>query len=233
LDFTDEKDKYAFMSNQDSLRFYKHYKNKPYKYIGVVRHSETLEEMALYETLYENNHGRLWVRPKNMFFEKVNINGLERARFEKIKFEFKSITTLENAILNQVADVYQAAFGKIIDSEKVKSVIGAHTKFFSILVYEDNKLVGFKLGYVRDQAQFYSWLGGVLPEYRGLGLASELMRQQHNWCVEQKFKKIRTHTSNKFSEMISLNLKHGFEIVGTITSQDQPIKLILEKVLSK
>ncbi|MEQ1724088.1 MAG: GNAT family N-acetyltransferase [Pseudobdellovibrio sp.] len=219
------------MSNQDSLRFYKHYKNKPYKYIGVVRHSETLEEMALYETLYENNHGKLWVRPKDMFFENVNINGAEQPRFAKINFEFKKTTTLEDTVLKQVADVYQTAFGKPMDLVKVKSVIQAHTKFFSILVYEGSKLVGFKLGYVRDQVQFYSWLGGVLPEYRGLGLASELMRQQHAWCVEQKFNKIRTHTTNKFPEMISLNLKHGFEIVGTFTSKDRPLKLILEKVL--
>ena len=48
---------------------YKHYKGKKYKLIDVVRHSETLEELVLYETLYENDLGTLWVRPKTMFFE--------------------------------------------------------------------------------------------------------------------------------------------------------------------
>jgi hypothetical protein len=231
LDIFDETDRYPDMTNQDSLRFYKHYKNKPYKYIGVVRHSETLEEMALYETLYDNAQGRLWVRPKDMFFENVNINGVQQPRFAKINFEFKNMTSLDEDVLKQVADVYHLAFGNAMDLTKVKSVVQAHAKFFSTLVYEGSKLVGFKLGYVRDQAQFYSWLGGVLPEYRGLGLASELMRQQHAWCREQKFNKIRTHTTNKFPQMISLNLKHGFEIVGTITSKDRPIKLILERLL--
>lgn len=219
------------MSNNDNLRFYRHYKNKPYKYIGLVRHSETLEEMALYETLYENNHGRMWVRPKDMFFEDIELNGVKRARFEKVQFEFKTLNAVDENTLQQIAGVYEQAFGKTMDLEKIKSVIETHTQFFAVLVYESKNLVGFKLGYVRDQAQFYSWLGGVLPAYRDLGVASELMRTQHQWCTDKKFKKIRTHASNKFPEMISLNLKHGFEIVGTISSKDRPIKIVMEKSL--
>lgn len=219
------------MSNNNNLRFYRHYKNKPYKYIGVVRHSETLEEMALYETLYENNHGRMWVRPKDMFFEDIDLNGVKRARFEKVQFEFKTLTAIDEKNLQQLAGIYEQAFGKTMDLTKVKSVIDAHTQFYCIVASENNNLVGFKLGYVRDQAQFYSWLGGVLPAYRSLGVASELMRMQHQWCLDKKFKKIRTHTTNKFPEMISLNLKHGFEIVGTIAGKDRPLKLVMEKSL--
>ena len=51
--------------------FYRHYKNKPYKVLGVVRHSETLEEMVYYEALYPNDLGRMWVRPKDMFLSKL------------------------------------------------------------------------------------------------------------------------------------------------------------------
>ncbi|MBK7940001.1 MAG: GNAT family N-acetyltransferase [Lewinellaceae bacterium] len=28
---------------------------------------------------------------------------------------------------------------------------------------------------------FYSWLGGVLPEYRRQGVATQLMQHQHDW----------------------------------------------------
>ncbi len=60
---------------------YNHYKNKRYKVIGVVRHSETQEEMVLYETLYENPSGKLWVRPKTMFLEDVKTPGYSGPRF--------------------------------------------------------------------------------------------------------------------------------------------------------
>lgn len=46
---------------------YLHYKQKKYRVLGVVRHSETLEQLVLYECLYENPGGQLWVRPLDMF----------------------------------------------------------------------------------------------------------------------------------------------------------------------
>lgn len=50
---------------------YKHYKGGLYKVHGMVKHSETLEDMVLYETLYENDLGKMWVRPAKMFLENV------------------------------------------------------------------------------------------------------------------------------------------------------------------
>jgi hypothetical protein len=64
--------------------YYMHYKNKPYKLLGIVRHSETLEEMILYRPLYKSkDFGKKteWVRPKEMFFENVTVDGQEVPRF--------------------------------------------------------------------------------------------------------------------------------------------------------
>ena len=63
---------------------YQHYKGMNYKLIDIVRHSETLEELVYYECLYENELGKLWVRPKDMFFEKVIKDGEEIPRFKYI-----------------------------------------------------------------------------------------------------------------------------------------------------
>ena len=61
---------------------YKHYKGNFYEVIDIAKHSETLEEMVVYRELYGNNE--FWVRPKEMFLEKVSINGKEVQRFEKV-----------------------------------------------------------------------------------------------------------------------------------------------------
>ncbi len=61
---------------------YEHYKGKRYRVHGIVRHSETLEEMVHYECLYENDLGRWWVRPKSMFLSTIEIDGKTRARFQ-------------------------------------------------------------------------------------------------------------------------------------------------------
>ncbi len=65
---------------------YQHYKGKIYKLIDVVRHSETLEELVLYETLYENELGKLWVRPKQMFLENLD-DGTPRFKYLEDKKE--------------------------------------------------------------------------------------------------------------------------------------------------
>jgi hypothetical protein len=46
---------------------YQHYRGNLYQVIGLSRHSETLEELVVYQALY-GNYG-LWVRPFKMFTE--------------------------------------------------------------------------------------------------------------------------------------------------------------------
>lgn len=58
---------------------YRHYKGKEYEVLDIVKHSETLEEMVLYRQLY--GEGALWVRPRAMFFENVEIEGKSVPRF--------------------------------------------------------------------------------------------------------------------------------------------------------
>ena len=63
---------------------YTHYKNKHYKVIGIARHSETLEEMVIYEALYENDLGKVWVRPLKMFLEVVDTGDYKGPRFRYV-----------------------------------------------------------------------------------------------------------------------------------------------------
>ena len=63
---------------------YEHFKGKRYRLIGVAKHSETLEEMVVYEALYENPEGKLWVRPLSMFVEIVEKDGVSRPRFHYV-----------------------------------------------------------------------------------------------------------------------------------------------------
>lgn len=60
---------------------YEHYKGKKYRVIGIAKHSETLEDLVVYERLYENKTAKLWVRPLAMFEEKVEIEGQKVPRF--------------------------------------------------------------------------------------------------------------------------------------------------------
>jgi len=64
---------------------YRHYKGNFYKVFGVAKHSETLEELVVYECLYDNPKSKLWVRPLKMFIEEVEVDGKKMPRFEYLE----------------------------------------------------------------------------------------------------------------------------------------------------
>ena len=58
---------------------YRHFKGNEYEVLGVVKHSETCEEMVLYRALY--GEGEMWVRPISMWQETVTREGKTQPRF--------------------------------------------------------------------------------------------------------------------------------------------------------
>ena len=48
---------------------YKHYKGNLYKIIGFAKHSETCEDMIVYQSI---TNGDIWVRPYSMWNEFVD-----------------------------------------------------------------------------------------------------------------------------------------------------------------
>ena len=64
---------------------YRHYKGNEYTVIGVARHSETHEELVVYRPEYGEQG--LWVRPKAMFLEHVEVSGESVPRFAFIDGE--------------------------------------------------------------------------------------------------------------------------------------------------
>lgn len=54
---------------------YRHYKGNIYKIIALARHSETGEDMIVYQNV---DKGDIWVRPKSMWNEVINNQGVLR-----------------------------------------------------------------------------------------------------------------------------------------------------------
>lgn len=68
------------MSKPDLARGrYRHYKGQDYEVIDLARHSETEAWHVIYRPLYQDSG--LWIRPLEMFSERIHHQGQETARF--------------------------------------------------------------------------------------------------------------------------------------------------------
>ncbi|MBQ3208000.1 MAG: DUF1653 domain-containing protein [Bacteroidales bacterium] len=66
-------------------KYYRHFKGNIYKVLNIAMHSETLEEMVVYQAMYGEKS--IWVRPKAMFEELIEKDGRSIRRFEPISEE--------------------------------------------------------------------------------------------------------------------------------------------------
>jgi len=67
---------------------YKHFKGTIVEVIGIALHSETMEEMVVYnhpDPIKGKNANTLWVRPKKMFLDNVTKENYEGPRFTYIE----------------------------------------------------------------------------------------------------------------------------------------------------
>ncbi|MEA3356902.1 MAG: DUF1653 domain-containing protein [Patescibacteria group bacterium] len=61
---------------------YTHFKGNEYDLLGVAKHSETLEELVIYEPLYKSKLAKMWARPIDMFTGKKEVDGKKIPRFK-------------------------------------------------------------------------------------------------------------------------------------------------------
>lgn len=59
---------------------YRHYKGNLYRLLYIARHSETLEEMVIYQDV--NCPEKIWARPASMWEETVEVSGERVSRFQ-------------------------------------------------------------------------------------------------------------------------------------------------------
>lgn len=65
--------------------YYQHFKGKKYLALGIAKHSETLDPLVIYISLYENETSQIWARPLKLFMEDVALDGKTIPRFKFIK----------------------------------------------------------------------------------------------------------------------------------------------------
>ncbi|WBL13616.1 GNAT family N-acetyltransferase [Sutcliffiella sp. NC1] len=131
-------------------------------------------------------------------------------------------------LMKGIQELHQKVFGTsedLLTKMKTKPTLLFH------IAIADEKIVGYKIGYILSSDKFYSWLGGVDPSYRNKGIAATLMKNQHQYLKEAGYKTVQTKTMNKWRNMLILNIKSGFDVIETYVDDKGLHKIVLEKSL--
>jgi len=102
-----------------------------------------------------------------------------------------------------------------------------------ILIYEIADVpVAFKIGYPLNSDEFYSWLGGVLPNHRKAGIAQQLLDYQERWVKEQGYRTISVNSMNRYPSMIRLLVRNGYRIFKVDDFDTDEERIRFRKILS-
>lgn len=109
--------------NPIPLGIYRHYKGNQYKVVGFAKHSETLEDMVVYQALYGERG--IWVRPLAMWDNPIETDAGTVKRFEYIGEDSDRQHELREAL--------RAIGSTISKCEKVQPKLGEGTPQYTLI----------------------------------------------------------------------------------------------------
>ena len=207
--------------------YYKHYKGNIYRFLHEAKHSESKEELVIYQALYGNNE--IWARPKDMFYGYVEVDGVEQLRFKEIsKAEALSIVTNNDNFPPYFPDIeYTNEFGRLNDSIDIfsKSVRAMMTllndrEIISVDLYDnlktdddiENKIFGMVLSEdyedkLQDIFHLIQTWGGVTGRHiyiRGNGFNWDDILPKYKILVNEclKVKEVNENTISTLCQLV-------------------------------
>lgn len=88
-----------------------------------------------------------------------------------------------------------------------------HTHILCLGAWQENELIGFKIGYDRNEQEFYSAKGGVHPKQRRKGIARQLLHTMLLFTLHHGYQRFIYDTfPNMHPAMLILGLHEGFRV---------------------
>ncbi|QTD41270.1 GNAT family N-acetyltransferase [Sporosarcina sp. Te-1] len=143
--------------------------------------------------------------------------------------QFEYVWGLPEAdVLEKIRPLHQQIFE---NADEFFKKMKERNHLLTIIALENNRVVGYKVGYALSDKAYYSWYGAVDEACRGRGIAAKLMDIQHDLVKEAGYRTIQTNTRNMWRAMLILNIKKGFDVKETFVDDEGIHRIILHKQL--
>ncbi len=140
---------------------------------------------------------------------------------KKFPFEIKTGTIKEAVTISRQLPEFADPHGPDEYEKRLSSV-----PHLILVAWHERTPVGFKVGYERKEPllqaspYFYSWMGGVLPDYRRKGIAKALADTQEEWARQHNYPHVTFKTRNRHRGMLLFGISNGFQIIRVEARED-------------
>ncbi len=113
-----------------------------------------------------------------------------------------------------ITDLYNQVFSPGVDADFFRRRFeGRHNETMIVAMIEGMH-VGFIIGFELMPSTYFSWLCGVLPDFRRQRVAIQLMQAQSAWAKDHDYAILRFECRNQHRPMLHVAITEGFDLVG-------------------
>lgn len=198
---------------------YQHYKGGEYKVLYLVKNSETKEDMVVYQDI--NHEDKLWVRPKKMFLEEVEVAGIKKPRFEFISEE--EIDSWENKYLRALADYQNLIKQNAKDRQELIKYAVNDFLHDLLPVYDHLKmsLVG-----ISEEAAKNPWAQGVIHVLKQFKDVLAAQGIEEIKAIGEKFNHETMEAVDGSGEIVKQEIMTGYKLNGKVI---RPAKVVVSE----
>lgn len=112
-------------------------------------------------------------------------------------------------VLNRLPEYESIVYKRVIE----RSLI--NTEHIVLIASVDDKPIGCCIAFNKYfDGSLFIWYGGILPEYRCLGIAKSMLLNMEEYAQRKMFLSLRIQILNRHREQMFFSLANGFYIMG-------------------
>lgn len=116
--------------------------------------------------------------------------------------------------LKLVTELYNEVFSPRQEEEFFKRRFQGRHNVSMMVAMVDDRPVGFTVGFELMPSTYYSWLCGVVADFRRTGIATQLIQAQQAWAQDHHYSIIRFECQNQHRPMLHVAITEGYDLIG-------------------